>query len=326
MPKVSVVIPVYNTGAYLDRTLKSMTDQTLQDIEIICVDDGSSDDSLHVLKKWERNDARVHVIAFPENRGVCSARNAGLDAALAPYVYFMDSDDWLDADFLEAMYSKADETGQDVVVNASLVREYEDANKKPEIENCGFTEPGYYPPAYVQCHILSVLVLRLYKRDFILRNGIRFPDLHHGGEDNYFASLAEMLQTRSYVFFGPYYHYWQREGSLAHKESRGFSYIQSYRLLYEDLVSRNVPLDGIKLFYSDIFSIDSREVFDYIKSYLEEAGDSILQHRDLYTVLDNLLFDAVLSNPDYESFLAHHHPNLAIDYLRSRIKKQQSHE
>ena len=322
MPKVSVVIPVYNTGAQLDRTLKSITDQTLQDIEIICVDDGSCDNSLLVLKEWEQSDARVHVIAFKENKGVSFARNTGIDAARAPYIYFMDSDDWLDGDFLEAMYSKALETGHDVVVNASLVREYEDAHMKPEPANCGFTKTGYYPPAFVQRHMLSVLVLRLYKRSFIIQNGIRFPDLRHGGEDNYFVSLAEVLQPNSFVFIGPYYHYWQRKGSLAHKESKGFSYIQSYRLLYNELVARDISPDGLRLFYCDIFNIDSREVFDYIKSYLEEAGDSILQHRELYTVLDNLLFDAVMSSPDYETFLANHNPNLAIDYLRSRIKKQ----
>ena len=326
MPKVSVVIPVYNTGVLLDRTLKSITDQTLKDIEIICVDDGSTDDSLIYLKKWEQYDTRIQVIAFPENKGVSCARNAGLDAALAPYIYFMDSDDWIDGDFLDAMYSKAQETGHDVVVNASLVKEYEDAHMKPELANCGFTKTDYYSPAFVQRHMLSVLVLRLYKRSYIIQNGIRFPDLRHGGEDNYFVSLAEVLQPNSYVFIGPYYHYWQRKGSLAHKESKGFSYIQSYRLLYNELIARNISPDGLRLFYCDIFSIDSREIFDYIKSYLMEAGDSILQHRELYTVLDNLLFDAVLSSPDYESFLANHNPNIAIDYLRSRLRQQLNHE
>lgn len=326
MPKISVVIPVYNTGALLDRTLRSITNQSLQDIEIICVDDGSTDDSLRFLKEWERNDARIQVIAFPENKGVSCARNTGLDAARAPYVYFMDSDDWIDGDYLEALFSKAQKTNHDVVVNASLVKEYEDTHIKPEFANSGFTKTGYYPPSFVQRHMLSVLVLRLYKRSYIIQNGIRFPDLRHGGEDNYFVSLAEVLQPSSFVFLGPYYHYWQRKSSLAHKESKGFSYIQSYRLLFNELVARNISPEGLRLFYCDIFSIDSREVFDYIKSYLIEAGDSILLHRDLYTVLDNLLFDAVLSSPDYETFLANHNPNIAIDYLRSRLRPQPNHE
>ena len=115
MPKISVVIPVYNTGALLDRTLRSITNQSLQDIEIICVDDGSTDDSLRFLKEWERNDARIQVIAFPENKGVSCARNTGLDAARAPYVYFMDSDDLLDADALRVCCEYAERTRADFI-------------------------------------------------------------------------------------------------------------------------------------------------------------------------------------------------------------------
>lgn len=326
MPCISVIIPVYNTGDLLHRTLASVTQQTLTDIEILCIDDGSEDNSLTVLHSWEQRDPRVRVTHFEQNKGVSAARNAGIDAARAPYLYFMDSDDWLDDDFLESMYAKAQETGQDVVVNAHLVREYEDSGKTSDSDHFGFTETGYYPTAFVQSHMLSVLVLRLYKRDFIVRNGIRFPDLRNGGEDNFFVSLAEMLQPRSFVFQGPAYHYWQRNGSLSHRAGRGFSYIQSYRLLYDELMSRNVPVSGMRLFYCDIFNIESQEQFDYIRQYLTEAGDAILLQREQYTVLDNLLFDAVLSSPDYDTFVAQHHTNLAIDFLRSRLQKNKLHE
>ena len=324
MPKISVVIPVYNTGHFLDRTLASITRQTLQDLDIICVNDGSTDNSLEILRKWEKNDPRVRVIAFPENRGVSSARNCGMDLAMAPYLYFMDSDDWLDDDYLESMYSKALETGHDIVINTSMVREYEDARPaSTEPGNFGFSKPGYYSPAVVQSHLLSVLVMRLYKREFVVQNNIRFPNLKHGGEDNYFASLAELQQTRSYVYFGPSYHYWQREGSLAHSMGRGFSYIQSYRLLFDELVARHISLKGLKLFYCDIFTIQSREEFDYIRSYLIDASEAILGQRELYTVLDNLFFDAVTTSPDYESFLTNHNPNIALDYLRKHLKDRQ---
>lgn len=325
MPKVSVVIPVYNTGALLDRTLGSVTRQTLSDIEIICIDDCSTDDSLTILRRWEQQDTRIRVIAFPDNGGVSRARNAGIDAARAPYIYFLDSDDWIDDDYLEAMYSKAMETGQSVVVNSSVVREYENTAKAPEIDDYELLDPGFCAPSYIQSHMLNVLWARLYKRDHIVDNGIRFPEeIRHGGEDAWFIGLTELLQPRSYVFPGPFYHYWQRLGSLAHSEAKDFSYIRSYRLLYEELVARAVPLDGLRLFGCGFLNVDTREKFDFIRSYLLEAGSVILDNRDNYTVLDNLVIDAVISSPDYETFRAHHHPNPAIEYLRGRLKNNKA--
>ena len=320
MPKISVVIPVYNTGSLLDRTLASVTRQTLSDLEIICVDDGSTDDSLAMLKAWEARDPRVRIIAFPENGGVSRARNAGIDAAVAPYIYFLDSDDWIDDDYLEAMYAKALETGQAVVVNANYLKEYEEAGRKPESERWGFSEPGFYPTALVQSRMLCVIWARLYRRDYLLANQIRFPVVAGGAEDIYFTGLAEVLQPRSYVFWGPYHHYWQRAGSLFHQQDNGFYYVQSYRMLYRELVARGISLDGLKLFHCGMVTIDTPEKFDLIRSYLLEAGPAILEHPDHYTVLDNLLFEAVMESPDYASYRARHHANLAVEYLRARLK------
>lgn len=324
MPKVSVVIPVYNTGALLDRTLGSVTRQTLADIEVIFVDDCSTDDSLEILRAWERKDARIRVIAFDRNGGVSRARNAGIDAASSPYIYFLDSDDWIDDDYLEAMYAKAVETGQDVVVNADYIKEYEEAGRDPEREGWGFTEPGFYPPAVVQSHMLCVIWARLYKREYLISNDIRFPIIAGGAEDIYFTGLAEVLQPKSYVFFGPWHHYWQRAGSLFHQKDNGFYYVQSYGLLYDELVRRGIPLDGLKLFHCGMVSIDSQEKFDIIHDYLVKAEEAILGHPDRYTVLDNLLFKAVTGSADYADYRAKHHPNLAVEYLRNQVKSRQS--
>ena len=108
---VSVIIPVYNAAEFIGKCVSSVLEQTLNDLEVICVDDRSSDDSFEVLSRLE--DPRLKIIRFPENRGVSAARNAGLEAASGKYVYFLDSDDWLDPDYLEAMTDKAEETGED---------------------------------------------------------------------------------------------------------------------------------------------------------------------------------------------------------------------
>ena len=325
MPKVSVVIPVYNTGSLLDRTLTSVTQQTLADIEIICVDDCSTDNSLAILMDWAQKDSRIRIIPFEQNGGASRARNTGIDESRGEFIYFLDSDDWIDLDYLNAMYSKARETGQNVVLNVNNIKEYEEHGRQAERETWGFKESGYYPTANVQSQMLCVIWTRLYNRDYLVSNNIRFPIIP-AGEDIYFTALAEVLQPKSYVFFGPWHHYWQRPGSLFHQQNNSFYYIQSYRLLYRELVARGISLDGLKLFHTGMDTIDSQDKFDLIHSYLQEVGDVIQKHPDNYTVLDNLLFDAIMGSADYATFRAHHHPNLAIDYLRAHIRSKQCHD
>ena len=90
---VSVIIPVYNTAPYLDACLSSVLGQSLREIEVICVDDKSTDDSLFIIRKYQAMDSRLKIIALPVNQGVSVARNRGLEEAVGDYVYFMDSDD-----------------------------------------------------------------------------------------------------------------------------------------------------------------------------------------------------------------------------------------
>ena len=96
MPKVSIIVPVYNCEAFLPECIASLRAQTLTDLELIFVCDASPDDSLSILREAEKADARIRVIAFPENRGVSAARNAGLDAATGEFIGFCDSDDWVE--------------------------------------------------------------------------------------------------------------------------------------------------------------------------------------------------------------------------------------
>ena len=115
MTQVSVIIPVYNTEKYLPKCLESVCNQTLKDIEIICVNDASPDNSLAVLQEYAKNDNRIKLINFTENKGAAAARNAGIDAATGEYIGFVDSDDFVDLDFYEKLYTKAKETDADAV-------------------------------------------------------------------------------------------------------------------------------------------------------------------------------------------------------------------
>lgn len=107
MPIVSVCVPVYNSESYLRQCLDSIRNQTLQDIEIICVDDGSTDNSLAILKEYEDLDNRIIVIAQDENKGVGAARNIAIRIARGQYMSFIDSDDFIEPEMYESLYKKA---------------------------------------------------------------------------------------------------------------------------------------------------------------------------------------------------------------------------
>ncbi|MEG2613932.1 MAG: glycosyltransferase [Alistipes sp.] len=113
-PKVSVVIPVYNTAAYVEKAVRSIMTQTLREIEIWIVDDGSTDESAALVARLAQEDPRIHIYT-QTNAGLSMARNAGIARATGRYLYFMDSDDLLEADALEMCYEKCEEQQLDMV-------------------------------------------------------------------------------------------------------------------------------------------------------------------------------------------------------------------
>lgn len=118
MPEISVIIPVYNTARFLSACLDSVLDQTFADTEIICVDDGSTDDSLQILRRYEKRDGRVKVLT-QRNARQGAARNRGLEIAAGRYVMFVDSDDWLDNDALEVLCRRAAADDADIVLTGT---------------------------------------------------------------------------------------------------------------------------------------------------------------------------------------------------------------
>lgn len=104
MPRVSVIIPVYNVEKYLRECLDSVVNQTLKDIEVICIDDGSTDSSMEILKGYAAKDKRIKIIK-QKNKGAGAARNKGLKSAKGEYIHFLDSDDWIEIDAYEKLYN-----------------------------------------------------------------------------------------------------------------------------------------------------------------------------------------------------------------------------
>lgn len=122
---ISVIIPVYNTGKYVSRCIDSVIDSTYRNIEIICVNDGSTDNSPSILKEYEKKDSRIKVVN-KENGGLSSARNAGMDVANGEYITFLDSDDWIHRSYIEIMANAACSENADIVrCGMKLINKYD---------------------------------------------------------------------------------------------------------------------------------------------------------------------------------------------------------
>ena len=131
MATISIIIPVYNTAQYVAECLDSVLAQSFKDIEIVCVNDGSTDNSVAILKKYQKKDKRIKVIT-QKNKGLSGARNAGLKAATGKWVCFLDSDDILPPKALEVLYGGVQKTGCQIVASRVLSRVFEQKSVKPQ--------------------------------------------------------------------------------------------------------------------------------------------------------------------------------------------------
>ena len=309
MAAISVVIPVYNTEGYLSRCLDSVQRQDFRDLEILCVDDGSTDGSPEILRDRASADGRIRVITLPENHGVPYARNLAIDQAGGKYLYYMDSDDWIDPDYLGAMYDRAERTGQNVVINGNWYLEYDDPSKREHCGRFGFVheEAGYYKPVTVQSSFFPTVWCRLYKLQYIKEQGIRSPLLKGGVEDNYFTAMAEILQERSYIFNGPFYHYYQREGSLVRQPDAVYHHFENFRIFLDELHRRNIPPHAARRYYTLAnLSVGTSERFSFLKRFFEDVESDVRACPKLYSSMDVFMMKAFLTSPDYDSFKSHY--------------------
>lgn len=199
--KVSVVVPVYNAENYLQECLDSIVNQTLKEIEIICVDDGSSDGSLNILREFAEQDTRIHVIQ-QNNLYAGVARNNGLKHASGQYVMFLDADDFFEPNMLETLYKQSVKTNADVCVcdgraylNDKKVFAYPlhylENQLLPNKEVFSYTDI----PEYILLFTSPAPWNKIFRREFIVNNGIKFQDLKKSN-DLYFVYLALVCAER----------------------------------------------------------------------------------------------------------------------------------
>lgn len=247
MPKVSIIVPVYNVERYLKQCMDSLVEQTYQNIEIICVDDGSTDNSGEILDRYAEADRRVQVFHV-KNAGVSSARNTALSYASGKYVIFVDGDDWIDIRTCEKAVLLAETHLPDLLM-WPYVREFPD-HSSPKII---FPEKKTFDEA--ECRKLQRRMIglsgkelshpenadalctvwgKLYLRELIEKTDIRFTDLRRIGtyEDGLF-NLRYLAQVRSAIYIPDYLSHYRKNSGMTSKYRKKL--ISQWKNLFSDM-------------------------------------------------------------------------------------------
>lgn len=241
--KVSIIIPVYNVERYLNQCLDSVVNQTLKEMEIIVINDGSTDNSLEIIKKYQNLYDLITVID-KKNEGVSIARNLGLEIAKGEYIYFLDSDDYIELNMLEKMYHIAKREDADIVQCGIEIFENNTENKISlyygQEENLTILSKEEAVKKYLRYQIPGYSVNKIVKRNLIEDLNIRFPRI---------SCFEDMLPTLQ-IFIGAnkvvllreaLYHYRQTPGSLSKTidEKKVLMYINEVKscldLVYKEL-------------------------------------------------------------------------------------------
>lgn len=213
MIEVSVIVPVFNVEPYLKECLNSLINQTLKNLEIICIDDCSTDNSLKILQEYAKKDERIKVFKQKENKGQGFARNFGITLAQGEFITFCDPDDYIEKTMYEKMYAQAKNLNSDVVM--CEVKKFFEKTKKFKVKKTFLGYKNVYkselanlrPRTNIDKNEISKLILitpnyswnKIYKRDFILKNNIKFLNTKTYEDDIFGISALIFAENVSYI-------------------------------------------------------------------------------------------------------------------------------
>lgn len=293
---VSIIIPCYNVANFLPKTLESVLKQTDPDWEIIAVDDGSTDNTAEVLKKYTQSDNRIKLFS-KSNGGVSSARNFGIEHAKGEWIYFLDGDDFIEKNLVEIINNQNKEievTVFEFVKESPHNKRYYQLRKKESLFKDFFTNKQ-------TIHISSFCT----KLDLIIKNRIRFDEQTYYGEDREFIANILVLKPKFIIINEVLFHYQVRLGSAtlthAYNEKRLTSIFSGERTFKR---LKNTPLEKvaytnfvfsiprhIKMFYD--YNTDAADIkkilFRYKDKYLKGFHFYGWSRLELYTTLAGIL-------------------------------------
>ena len=249
MPNISVILAVYNVAPYLKRCMDSLINQTMQDLEIICIDDCSTDNSLEILKEYAKKDNRIIVIESETNQGAAVARNKGLAIAKGEYLGFVDPDDSVDLNYYEELYKKAKEKNVDVV----------------KCQRKTYSLNGDITVSYLNDEIINnkynfhyEWTTAIYRHSFIKEKNIYFPEECCKAQDVVFLARVIYRGATISLIDNVYYHYYKREGSLDSSKislKHIVSAFKSKELILKEINNSNLYKRNIGLYINSYSNI-----------------------------------------------------------------------
>ncbi len=301
-PLVSVIMPVYNAEEFLDRSISSVINQTYDNLEILLIDDCSTDNSYNILKEYAKKDKRIKIFHNQENQHVSETRNVGIRNSTGKYLYFIDSDDFIDNDYIEHLVNTAEKENADVVVNPNIYQ-YKNGRKKLNI----LTETFNKEKDNKNYNIIAIKVFpsvynRLYKKDIQEKYDIFFPKGVKFIEDTYFNVLF-FASSNNIIFIQPKSYYYRNitANSITRTLNRTSSlndlfYVanKQYKFLKNNNLLNNNYFMNLKVFEDVLFNTKiyieneenikeiKREYYTKIRQFLLSIKGDLLNNNLLY--------------------------------------------
>lgn len=302
-------MPVYNVEKYICRSIESVMTQTLTNIEIIIVDDCGNDRSIPMVQGYLKKDNRIRIIRHDINQGLGQARNTGIENSKGKYIFFLDSDDWIEKNTLEIMYNMCIET-QSQIVECGSKLVYDNGNTNSFLSNNLGTKDRCEALALMSEHKIGFMAWdKLYDAEFIKSKNLKFPKILH--EDINFAIQCAYYANKIVVIPNELYNYYQRDNSISnttitskHLDSY-FEVINNLSTFAKevDLYSQNPEiieklfnsitnwlLDNLLKFYSgEGNSIEKKQ--NVIKSLSKYSNNEFFVNSMLNFLLNNIIYE-----------------------------------
>lgn len=289
MPKISVIIPVYNTEKYIEKCLNSVKNQTFKDIEIIVVNDGSTDNSENLIKKWQEENKQLDLkYYYKENRGLSSARNFGVLKASGNYIMFLDSDDYIDNNLFQYLENE-------IVQSIDVIK-----FKMITVDETGRILEKLDGPVFDKCsgedalskligndNYIDVACIYLYKKDYFIKNNFKYNEINKYHEDFGLTPLV-IANAKSFISTNVYgYYYMQTNNSITRTQNYNKNIQKAYDVLahYDNMLVKikeyNISektKDRIKQYYSNTVILKTNELkLNDKKQYIKQ-----IKNRKMY--------------------------------------------
>lgn len=337
MPEVSIIVPIYNVEKYLRRCLDSLVNQTMREIEIILVNDASPDFSDVIMKQYEQDyPGLIKCIYLEENVRQGGARNKGLNAALGSYIVFVDSDDWVDLDYVEKLYQKAESTGSDIVYADFLMDTGEKKETRPNIfpQLCGLQDKRKRKMNLLMTGTGPCACI--IRKDVLLDNRLLFAE-KMVYEDMAICPLYAYYAKRLDYVGQTYYHYYQRENSVTHDMDAEYQKeeARALLLLLQECDKRGITMEypkevealftkyfyawGMYGIYNGKFSKEPKEYMKYLAEKMQERFPAYKNNQYFYGNIEPDLIQYMFEN---DKKWLNHNITETVSYINYYCQKQ----